>query len=72
MTTRFYAFYTYSVGNERRREEFDRAEDVLELVRKANEPDSPYLGLVVIAGQKLEFEPYEKITAWRVKQDEGS
>ena len=65
---RFYVFYTWAYGMVQKREEFDRIDDVLNIVSKAADPESGYLGLTVIAGEKLEFEPYTQITAWRVKE----
>lgn len=71
MRERFFAFYYVPVGAKYEMKEFVSEEEVLALVQKANAPDHEYRSishLTVVYGERLEFEPYEKVTAWRVKE----
>ena len=71
VSKRFFAFYTEPVGARRVMKEFDDEVAVLALVQEANKPEHEYRsvsGLIVIYGERLEFEPYEKVTAWRVRE----
>jgi hypothetical protein len=65
---RYHVFYIYAYGNERKHEVFDHEDELLEFVRTAREDgdESPYRSMVVIYGEELEFEPREKVTAWRI------
>ena len=68
---KYFAFSTWAYGNEPRREEFDKLDDVLALVKKAADEDAGYLNLVVIEGRKLEFEPCKIVESYRVKEHNG-
>jgi hypothetical protein len=68
-TARYFAFYDGTYGNENFRQEFDKIEDVLALVKKITDED--FLRrqvLIVIEGHKLEFEPHTVVETFRVKE----
>lgn len=64
---RYYAFYVDAIGARPKQQQFDQEEHLLDFVRDAMDPDNNYRNLVVIRGERLEFEPYTQITAWRIK-----
>lgn len=64
---KYFVFYTYAYGSESRREEFDKLDEVLALVKNAADEDTGYRNLVVIVGRKLEFEPCKVVESYRVK-----
>lgn len=65
---KYHAFYIYAYGNESRYEAFDDEQEMLKLVKRANEPEPDVLRLLVVHGQLLEFEPALIVEAWRVKE----
>lgn len=71
---KFHVFYTWAYGIEHKREVFEEHQlpAVLELVKKAAEPNSSYYNFAVVFGELLEFEPHEKVLAYRIKEtDDG-
>jgi hypothetical protein len=71
MSKKYHAFYIWAYGYESRYECLDNEKDMLELVRKAREPDDNhgYRNLRIIYGDLLEFEPIEIVKSWKVKYD---
>lgn len=66
---KYYASYRYAYGNEHRLEEFDRLDDILALVKRASDDEyAGYRDLVVIWGEKLEFEPCKIVESYRIKK----
>lgn len=68
-TNRYYVFYTYAYGMQAEQKVIDDYAEMIALVKKAKEPESPYLGFTVIWGRKLEFEPATIVETWKIKQD---
>lgn len=71
MTYRYYVFYVDAYGMKPERVEFDEASELLAFVAKVNEDKSRYINFRAIYGEQLEFEPFERVTAWRIKEDDS-
>ena len=73
---RFYATYVYAYGMEAKSEVFDDTESLLAFIKKAKADEvddwTPYLGLCVIYGEKIEFEPATYVETWRIKEREDN
>lgn len=72
-TIGYHVFYVNGIGMRPEYRFFwysDEAELLL-LVEKAQNEESSIHNLVVIAGEKLRFEPYEKVVAWRIADGKG-
>lgn len=65
---RYHVFYIWAYGMQKEAKVFDNLSDVLALVKEANQPESPYIDFTVIYGERLDFEPYQEITSWRIKE----
>ena len=66
---KFHAFYITAVGHEPQYMVLDKVDEVLALVKKANDPDySNIRNLRVIWGQLLEFEPATVVETYRIKR----
>ncbi len=64
---KYYAFYIFAYGYEHRIEVFDELDEVLAFVKKASD-DTVYRDLVVIHGDRLEFEPCKGVESYRIKE----
>jgi hypothetical protein len=70
--TKYFIFYRQAFGNGHVHLETSKLEDVLALVKKAENPDeSGFREFVVIEGHKLEFEPHTVVETYRVKEQES-
>lgn len=68
MTKRYHCFYMNPYGNERKYVAHDDLPPVLDLVKKSNIEDEAVVGLKVVYGELLEFEPATYVETYRIKE----
>jgi len=67
-SSKYFASYRNAYGNSHELKEFDKLDDVLALVKRADDEFQGIRQLVVIYGEQLEFEPCEIVKSYRIKE----